>query len=108
MILEDHSRLKIDFFLISKISIDFYLDFGAEKSDDNRIKSSKISLFFSGLITSTQSLIRTPNVLDFKYELPGPDLLTIRERTCFRLDNGKYVMKAGLPNNRNHLLDFLK
>ena len=47
LILEDYSRLKIDFFLISKISIDFYLDFGAEKSDDNRIKSSKISLFFT-------------------------------------------------------------
>ncbi|CAF4364417.1 unnamed protein product [Rotaria sp. Silwood2] len=37
-----------------------------------------------------------------------PDFLTIRERSCFQLDNGKYIVKVGLLNNLNYLLDFLK
>ena len=36
------------------------------------------------------------------------DFLTIREKSCFQLDNGKYIVKVGLLNNLNCLLDFLK
>ncbi|CAF3380500.1 unnamed protein product [Rotaria sp. Silwood2] len=60
-------------------------------------------------ITSTQSLIRNPNVFEiFNMNCSEPDFLTIRERSCFQLDNGKYIVKVGLLNNLNYLLDFLK
>jgi hypothetical protein len=36
------------------------------------------------------------------------NFIQIRERSCFELDNGKFVIKIGLINNLNCLLDFLK
>ncbi|CAF4542852.1 unnamed protein product [Rotaria sp. Silwood2] len=60
-------------------------------------------------ITSTQSLIRNPNIFDiFNMERSESNFLMIRDRSCFQLDNGKFIVKIGLINNLNCLLDFLK
>ncbi|CAF4545074.1 unnamed protein product, partial [Rotaria sp. Silwood2] len=60
-------------------------------------------------ITSTQSLIRNPNIFDiFNMECSESNFLMTRDRSCFQLDNGKFIVKIGLINNLNCLLDFLK
>ncbi|CAF2798379.1 unnamed protein product [Rotaria sp. Silwood2] len=60
-------------------------------------------------ITSTQSLIRNPNIFDiFNMECSESNFLMIRDRSCWQLDNGKFIVKIGLINNLNCLLDFLK
>ncbi|CAF4370405.1 unnamed protein product [Rotaria sp. Silwood2] len=37
-----------------------------------------------------------------------PDFLSIREKSCFELEDGQFIVKVGLINNLNYLLDFLK
>ncbi|CAF4907963.1 unnamed protein product, partial [Rotaria sp. Silwood2] len=37
-----------------------------------------------------------------------PTFLSIRERSCFHLDDGQFIVKIGLMNSLNYLLDFLK
>ncbi|CAF4879064.1 unnamed protein product, partial [Rotaria sp. Silwood2] len=37
-----------------------------------------------------------------------PNFLSIREKSCFQLDDGQFIVKIGLMNNLNYLLDFLK
>jgi hypothetical protein len=60
-------------------------------------------------ITSTQSLIRNPNIFDiFNMKCMDPYFLSIREKSCFQLDDGQFIVKIGLMNNLNYLLDFLK
>ncbi|CAM4954341.1 unnamed protein product [Rotaria socialis] len=60
-------------------------------------------------ITSTQSLIRNPNIFEiFNMNCSEPSFLMIRERSCFQLDNGAFIVKIGLINNLNCLLEFLK
>ena len=60
-------------------------------------------------ITSTQSLIRNPNIFEiFSMNCSEPSFLMIRERSCFQLDNGAFIVKIGLINNLNCLLEFLK
>ncbi|CAF2033819.1 unnamed protein product [Rotaria magnacalcarata] len=36
------------------------------------------------------------------------DFLSIRKKSCFELDDGQFIVKVGLLNNLNYLLDFLK
>jgi hypothetical protein len=60
-------------------------------------------------ITSTQSFIRNPNIFEiFNMNCSQSDFLIIRERSCYQLDNGTFVVKIGLINNLNCLLNFLK
>ncbi len=60
-------------------------------------------------ISSTQSLIRYPNIFDiFNMKCSQPDFLTIRQRSCLELDDGQLIVKVGLINNLNYLLEFLK
>ena len=60
-------------------------------------------------ITSTQSLIRNPNIFGiFNMKCTEPDFLSIREKSCFQLDDGEFVVKIGLVNNLNYLLNFLQ
>ena len=60
-------------------------------------------------ITSTQSFIRNPNIFEmFKMNCSEPNFLKIREASCLELDNGTFVVKIGLLNNLNYLVDFLK
>ena len=60
-------------------------------------------------IASTQSLIRNSNIFDiFNMKCSEPDFLSIRERSCLRLDDGQFIIKIGLVNNLNYLLDVLK
>ena len=60
-------------------------------------------------ITSTQSLIRNPHIFEiFNMKCSEPNFLSIRERSCFQLDDGQFVVKIGLMNNVNYLLDFLQ
>ncbi|CAF1168333.1 unnamed protein product [Rotaria sp. Silwood1] len=60
-------------------------------------------------ITSTQSLIRNPNIFEiFNMNCSESSFLMIRERSCFQLDNGTFIVKIGLINNLNCLLEFLK
>ncbi|CAF4776215.1 unnamed protein product, partial [Rotaria magnacalcarata] len=60
-------------------------------------------------ITSTQSLIRNPNIFEiFNMNGSEPSFLMIRERSCFQLDNGAFIVKIGLINNLNCLLESLK
>ncbi|CAF3345749.1 unnamed protein product [Rotaria sp. Silwood2] len=60
-------------------------------------------------ITSTQSLIRNPNIFGiFNMKCTEPTFLSIRERSCFHLDDGQFIVKIGLMNSLNYLLDFLK
>ena len=37
-----------------------------------------------------------------------PNFLSIREKSCFQFDDGQFIVKIGLMNNLNYLLDFLK
>ena len=58
-------------------------------------------------ITSTQSLIRNPNIFEiFNMKCSEPNFLLIREKSCLQLDDGQYIVKIGLINNLNYLLDF--
>ncbi|CAF4156415.1 unnamed protein product [Rotaria sp. Silwood2] len=41
-------------------------------------------------------------------ECSESNFLMTRDRSCFQLDNGKFIVKIGLINNLNCLLDFLK
>ncbi|CAF2763415.1 unnamed protein product [Rotaria sp. Silwood2] len=41
-------------------------------------------------------------------ECSESNFLMIRDRSCCQLDNGKFIVKIGLINNLNCLLDFLK
>jgi hypothetical protein len=60
-------------------------------------------------ITSTQSLIRYPNIFDiFNMKCSEPDFLSIRKMSCLELEDGQFIVKVGLINNLNYLLDFLK
>jgi len=60
-------------------------------------------------ITSTQSLIRSPNIFEiFNMQCTEPNFLSIREKSGFQLDDGQFIVKIGLMNNLNYLLDFLK
>ncbi|CAF1555360.1 unnamed protein product [Rotaria magnacalcarata] len=60
-------------------------------------------------ITSTQSLIRNPNIFEiFNMNCSESSFLMIREQSCFQLDNGTFIVKIGLINNLNCLLEFLK
>lgn len=60
-------------------------------------------------ITSTQSLIRNSNIFDaFQLQCSEPSFLAVRSRSCWQLDDGQFVVKIGLVNNLNYLLDFLK
>ncbi|CAF3434296.1 unnamed protein product [Rotaria socialis] len=60
-------------------------------------------------ITSTQSLIRYPNIFDiFNMKCSEHDFLSIRKKSCLELDDGQFIVKVGLLNNLNYLLDFLK
>ncbi|CAF3163399.1 unnamed protein product [Rotaria socialis] len=60
-------------------------------------------------ITSTQPLIRNPNIFEiFNMNCSESSFLMIRERSCFQLDNGTFIVKIGLINNLNCLLEFLK
>jgi hypothetical protein len=60
-------------------------------------------------ITSTQSLIRNPNIFAiFNIKCSEPSFLLIREKSCLQLDNGQFIVKIGLMNNLNSLLDLLK
>ncbi|CAF2763454.1 unnamed protein product [Rotaria sp. Silwood2] len=60
-------------------------------------------------ITSTQSLIRNPNIFDiFNMGCSESNFLMIKDRSRFQLDNGKFIVKIGLINNLYCLLDFLK
>ena len=60
-------------------------------------------------ITSTQSLIRNPNIFEiFNMKCTEPYFLSIREKSCFQLEDGQFIVKIGLMNNLNYLLDFLK
>ncbi|CAF5045469.1 unnamed protein product, partial [Rotaria magnacalcarata] len=36
------------------------------------------------------------------------DFLSIRKKSCLELDDGQFIVKVGLINNLNYLLDFLK
>ncbi|CAF2137497.1 unnamed protein product [Rotaria magnacalcarata] len=36
------------------------------------------------------------------------DFLSIRKKSCLELDDGQFIVKVGLINNVNYLLDFLK
>ncbi|CAM4987215.1 unnamed protein product, partial [Rotaria socialis] len=48
-------------------------------------------------ITSTQSLIRNPNIFAiFNMNSSESSFLMIRERSCFQLDNGAFIVKIGL------------
>jgi asparagine N-glycosylation enzyme membrane subunit Stt3 len=45
-------------------------------------------------ITSTQSLIRNPNIFEiFNMKCTEPNFLSIREKSCFQLDNAQFVVK---------------
>ena len=60
-------------------------------------------------ITSTQSFIGYPNIFEiFNMKCSESIILSIRENSCFQLDNGQFIVKVGLINNLNYLLDFLK
>jgi len=60
-------------------------------------------------ITSTQSLIRNPDIFEiFNMKCSEPNFLLIKERSCLQLDDGQFIVKIGLINNLNYLLDFLK
>jgi len=60
-------------------------------------------------ITSTQSLIRNPNIFEiFNMKCSEPDFLSIREKSCLQLDDGQFIVKIGLMNNLNCVLDLLK
>ncbi|CAF4276551.1 unnamed protein product [Rotaria sordida] len=60
-------------------------------------------------ITSTQSLIRNPDIFEiFNIKCSEPSFLLIREKSCLQLDDGQFIIKIGLINNLNYLLDFLK
>ncbi|CAF1440391.1 unnamed protein product, partial [Adineta steineri] len=60
-------------------------------------------------ITSTQSLIRYLNIFDiFTMECSQLDFLLIRKAACLELEDDKFLVKVGLINNLNHLLDYLK
>ncbi|CAF5194287.1 unnamed protein product [Rotaria magnacalcarata] len=37
-----------------------------------------------------------------------PSFLLIREKSCLQLDDGQFIIKIGLMNNLNYLLDLLK
>ncbi|CAF3340944.1 unnamed protein product [Rotaria socialis] len=50
-------------------------------------------------ITSTQSLIRNPNIFEiFNMNSSESSFLMIRERSCFQLDNGAFIVKIGNEN----------
>ena len=60
-------------------------------------------------ITSTQSLIRYPNIFDiFNMKCSEPDFLSIRKKSCLELEDGQFIVKVGLINNLNYLPDFFK
>ncbi|CAF4206685.1 unnamed protein product [Rotaria magnacalcarata] len=60
-------------------------------------------------ITSSQSLIRYPNIFDISnMKCSEHDFLSIRKKLCLELDDGLFIVKVGLINNLNYLLDFLK
>ena len=60
-------------------------------------------------ITSTQSLIRYPNIFDiFNMKCSEPNFLSIRKMSCLELEDGQFIVKVGLINNLNYLLDFSK
>ncbi|CAF2945322.1 unnamed protein product [Rotaria sp. Silwood2] len=68
-----------------------------------------VDVLKSQSITSTQSLIRNPNIFEiFNMKCTDPNFLSIREKSCFQLDDGQFIVKIGLMNNLNYLLDFLK
>ena len=37
-----------------------------------------------------------------------PNFLSIKENSCFQLDNGQFIVKVGLMNNLNYLIDFFE
>ena len=60
-------------------------------------------------ITFTQSSIRYPNIFDiFNTKCSEPNFLSIRKMSCLELEDGQFIVKVGLINNLNYLLEFLK
>ncbi|CAF3061476.1 unnamed protein product [Rotaria sp. Silwood2] len=65
-------------------------------------------------ITSTQSLIRYPNVFDiFNMKCSEPDFLSIRKKSCLELEDGQFIVKRigseGVTNTDKNgfLIDFI-
>ncbi|CAM4929108.1 unnamed protein product [Rotaria socialis] len=57
-------------------------------------------------ITSTQSLIRNPNIFEiFNMNSSESSFLMIRERSCFQLDNGAFIVKIGNENEADENKD---
>lgn len=59
------------------------------------------------LISSTQSLLRTRNIFEI-FDINCPTLSEIRKKSCFQLDDGSFIVKNGLKNYLNYLLNLLK
>ena len=59
------------------------------------------------LISSTQSLLRTNNIFEI-FNINCPALSEIRKKACFQLDDGSFLVKSGLKNNADHLLNLLR
>ena len=61
------------------------------------------------MICSMQSLVRHPDIFEiFSMPCSNPDFLLIREKSCFLLDTGLYIIKPGLKNNLDYLIHILQ
>ena len=58
-------------------------------------------------INSTQSFINTKDPLTI-FQLDCPDLLSIKERLCFKLSNGNFVIKIGIESSLKYLTAIFK
>ncbi|CAF4664985.1 unnamed protein product [Rotaria sp. Silwood2] len=58
-------------------------------------------------INSTQSFINTKDVLAI-FQLHCPDLLQIKERLCFKLSNGNFIIKIGIKSSLKYLTAIFK
>ncbi|CAF4818226.1 unnamed protein product, partial [Rotaria sp. Silwood2] len=58
-------------------------------------------------INSTQSFINTKDVLAI-FQLDCPDLLQIKERLCFKLSNGNFIIKIGIKSSLKYLTAIFK
>ena len=59
------------------------------------------------LISSTQSLLRTNNIFEI-FNINCLAMSEIRKKACFQLDDESFLVKSGLKNNADHLLNLLR
>ena len=76
---------------------------------ETQVGSQIVEILRFQMICSMQSLVRHPDIFDiFSMPCSNPDFLLIREKSCFLLDTGLFLVKPGLKNNLDYLIHILK